>query len=203
MHAIGEAPWKRGDAGGRLRREARTRVRSCRLAPVHHQRRARRRSGWTSCGRQSRCMPSTFSRCSGLEPAAATRAHVSCARDGTRAQSCRVLGSRASFKPTPGWLLFVTHDLPFEERLDILLLNRSHAVLDQAWLSWIYATGAFRNVKIQSHCSIVFDFFSDHSWRVTVLERPQFRLPFIGEPTGAHRGLRFRRHFVIGRAARP
>src|SRR5216683_2278200 len=83
-----------------------------------------------------------------------------------------------------GWLLFITHDTPFEERL--------------------YTTGNFRNLTLDSDKSVVFDFFSDHAWRVTLLDKPQFRFPVarLTEPAGVHRRFGLTRHFAVAAARR-
>src|SRR5690242_12795781 len=47
-----------------------------------------------------------------------------------------------------GWLLFTTHGIPFEEGLDITLLDGSCAAVDGAALFAAYATGTFRNLVL-------------------------------------------------------
>jgi hypothetical protein len=98
-----------------------------------------------------------------------------------------------------GWLLFTTHDIPFEEGLDITLLDGSCKVIDGAALFGAYTTGTFRNLVLASEDTIVFDFFSAHRWRVTLFGRPQFRLPlpWIVEPIGVHRTFGFTRRFAV------
>jgi hypothetical protein len=98
-----------------------------------------------------------------------------------------------------GWLLFTTHDTPFEEQLDIILIDRSYRIVDVASLYGPYTTGTFRNLAIESGESVLFDFFGDHVWRVTLLDRPRFRLPLarLGEPAGVHRRFGFTRNFAV------
>jgi hypothetical protein len=99
-----------------------------------------------------------------------------------------------------GWLLFITHDAPFEEVLDIVLLDRSCRTVDMASLFWPYTTGTFRNLTLASKDTVVFDFFGHHRWRVKLFERPRFRLPLplLVEPIGVHRKFGFKRHFAVG-----
>lgn len=103
-----------------------------------------------------------------------------------------------------GWLLFITHDTPFEEQLDLTLIDRSCRIVDMASLYGLYTTGNFRNLALDSDESAVFDFFGDHAWRVTLLAKPRFRLPVprLTEPAGVHRPFGFTRHFAIAAAKR-
>ena len=98
------------------------------------------------------------------------------------------------------YLLFITHDTPYEEQLDILLLDRSFRQLDLAWLSWSGTTGGFRNLNIESDTSVVFDFFGERPWWVRVFEKPAFRLPLLSEPLGLHRKFGLSRHFAVDHA---
>jgi len=103
-----------------------------------------------------------------------------------------------------GWLLFISHDTPFEEQLDLTLIDRAYRIVDRASLYGLYTTGNFRDLTLEPDDSAVFDFFGDHAWRVTLLERAQFRLPVarLSEPAGVHRRFGFTRHFAITAARR-
>jgi hypothetical protein len=72
----------------------------------------------------------------------------------------------AQFSTPDGTLLFVTHDIPFEERLDIVLLTASGVIADQASLWGAYTTGNFRDISSDGPDSVEFDFFGGHRWRV-------------------------------------
>ena len=98
-----------------------------------------------------------------------------------------------------GWLLFTTHDIPFEEGLDITLLDRHFKIVDSAALYWPYATGDFKNLVLASGDKVAFDFFGDHRWTVTLFEKARLRLPlpWIVEPRGVRRKFGFTRHFAI------
>ena len=103
-----------------------------------------------------------------------------------------------------GWLLFTTHDIPFEEGLDITLLDAACTVIDGAALFAAYATGTFRNLVLAAADTVVFDFFGPRSWRVRLLGKPQFRLPvpWLVEPPGVHRKFGFTRHFAVSEVRR-
>ena len=103
-----------------------------------------------------------------------------------------------------GWLLFTSHGVPFEEGLDITLLDAACAIADGAALFGAYATGTFRNLVLASDDTVVFDFFGPRSWRVRLFDKPQFRLPvpWLVEPPGVHRKFGFTRHFAVSEARR-
>src|SRR5229473_2759457 len=64
--------------------------------------------------------------------------------------------------------------------------------------------GAVLEAQLASDKSVVFDFFGDHAWRVTLLDKPQFRFPVarLTEPAGVHRRFGFTRHFAVAAARR-
>jgi len=103
-----------------------------------------------------------------------------------------------------GWLLFTTHGIPFEEGLDITLLDGSCKIADGAALFAAYATGTFRNLVLAADDTVVFDFFGPRSWRVRLFGRPHFRLPvpWLVEPPGVHRKFGFTRHFAVSEVRR-
>jgi hypothetical protein len=103
-----------------------------------------------------------------------------------------------------GWLLFTTHGIPFEEGLDITLLDGASKIVDGAALFGAYATGTFKNLVLATDDTVVFDFFGPHSWRVRLFGKPQFRLPmpWLVEPPGVHRKFGFTRHFAVSEVRR-
>jgi len=96
-----------------------------------------------------------------------------------------------------GWALFLTHDCPFEERLDIVLLDRAMKIVERADLSAPYAPGIFRIVSGDASQTLDFEFIGDGVWSVAFFDRPRPRVPFWGEPAGVHRPLGFRRRFRL------
>ena len=103
-----------------------------------------------------------------------------------------------------GWLLFTSHGVPFEEGLDITLLDAACAIADGAALFGAYATGTFRNLVLASDDTVLIDFFGPRSWRVRLFDKPRFRLPvpWLVEPPGVHRKFGFTRHFAVSEVRR-
>jgi hypothetical protein len=104
----------------------------------------------------------------------------------------------AQFACATGALLFITHDIPFEEQLDICLVEGA-VLKDRASLYGAYSTGDFRNVAIAGEDRVTFDFFGGHRWQARVFARPEWRLPGVTsrEPAGVHRGLSLSCHFAV------
>lgn len=104
-----------------------------------------------------------------------------------------------ALKTDSKWLLFLTHDVPFEETLDIYLLNVNFETLDRASLTAPNATASFDNLRILSERRVCFTFLGKGFWELELLDRPGFRLPLIGEPLGVARPFGFSRHFLLSR----
>jgi hypothetical protein len=104
----------------------------------------------------------------------------------------------AQYAGPDGTFLFVTHDIPYEETLEILLLTAADTISDRAWLGGAYTTGNFRDATPVGADAVEFSFFGDRRWRVRVLPRPAFRLPILNlEPSGVHRTFGWTRRFTI------
>ncbi|MDR7035621.1 hypothetical protein J2X36_000356 [Methylobacterium sp. BE186] len=99
--------------------------------------------------------------------------------------------------PIPGYLFFLTDDVPFEDALSITLTDPALRILDTARLGGAYATGAWRDPAIDGPGRLSFRFIDEKRWRLRVLPRPGPRLPFLSEPRGVHRPLGLTRHFVL------
>ena len=99
-----------------------------------------------------------------------------------------------------GWLVFLTHDVPYEEGLEIYLLSGDFAILDRATLAAPYRTGCFGGVEVTSPTALRFDFLGKRKWQVELLAEAGFRLPLVSEPAGVQRPLGFTRRFRIGHA---
>jgi len=96
-------------------------------------------------------------------------------------------------------LLFITHNVPYEEQLDLCLISAGNVLKDRLSLAWIYSTGIFSDARVVGKRSIVFSFFADAFWRVDVLPTPGWRLPLVSEPRGVWRRFGFKRRMVITR----
>jgi len=103
----------------------------------------------------------------------------------------------ASLKVNNEWLLFLTHDIPFEESLEICLLGSNFEALDRATLMAPNATGSFEDLQILSEQRMRFRFlgkgFLEREW----LKETAFRLPLMSEPLGVVRPFGFSRRFAL------
>ncbi|MFO7177226.1 MAG: hypothetical protein DIU78_000880 [Pseudomonadota bacterium] len=100
-------------------------------------------------------------------------------------------------------VLFTTDDVPFEDQLTIVLLDRDLRELDSARIGAPYATGTFSELTLIEPDTIRFRFIGDTLWTVRLLSRPQLRVPFVSEPPGVHRRFGFSRHFVVSGNPKP
>jgi hypothetical protein len=103
----------------------------------------------------------------------------------------------AALRADQEWLLFLTHDIPFEESLEICLLDSSFKVLDRATLMALNATGNFENLQILSDQRVRFHFLGKGFWELELLKRSGFRLPLVSEPLGMVRSFGFSRRFIL------
>jgi hypothetical protein len=102
----------------------------------------------------------------------------------------------------PGWLLFVTDDIPYEEMLTIHLLDPDGRPLDSAGIGGPYTTGTFSSMRLDPPSTVRFRFIDDADWFVEILGRPKRALPWWPDARGVCRGARIGRHFVVGRQPR-
>ena len=98
----------------------------------------------------------------------------------------------AALEAPGGWLLFVTHDTPHEEQLDLVLLGADLRVQERASIGGVEAAGLFGDLRTDRDAAS-FTFIGPGRWRVRVLERPRLRWP-VTAPVGVSRpfGLRTR-----------
>lgn len=94
-------------------------------------------------------------------------------------------------------LLFLTHDIPFEEMLSVYLLDKNLNVVDSDHMYSIYSTGVFSNLDLSQSDTVRFRFFGGIGWTLKLLPEKTFVLPFISDPTGVWRPFRFFRMFQI------
>jgi len=121
--------------------------------------------------------------------------------DGAGAASGLIPGAilEAQFQAADGaFLVFTTQDVPFEEQLDLVLLDRELRVLDRATLAAAYATGALRDLRLDAGDSASFSFFGQDRWRVACSLTPRWRLPRLGPP-GLQRAPRLRSRLRLDR----
>jgi hypothetical protein len=95
------------------------------------------------------------------------------------------------------YLLLMTNDIPYEERLSMHLLDGSFALLDTASLGAAYSTGTFAALELLEPDQVSFRFIGDTLWRVELLTEPEFKVPLLGDPRGVSRPLNFSRRFRV------
>lgn len=95
------------------------------------------------------------------------------------------------------YLLFLTDDVPFEEALRIATLDRNFDVQDWATIGGPYTSGSFSDLRIEPPDSATFRFIGGTTWRVRLLGRRGFRIPFFSEPRGVWRKPGFFREFIV------
>ena len=98
-----------------------------------------------------------------------------------------------------GWLIFLTDDVPFEESLNICLIDRAFRIRDRVTLVWPGSSGTFRDPCPTGDNSLQFEFFGDRPWFVDLFKSPRFRLPLFSEPIGVFRPFGFTRRFQVRR----
>lgn len=94
-------------------------------------------------------------------------------------------------------LLFLTNDIPFEDMLNIHLLDAQLNTVDSALIGGMYTTGSFGSLELIQPNSVAFSFIGDTTWRVELSEQPSLRLPFFSDPRGVYRERPFSRYFKI------
>jgi hypothetical protein len=109
----------------------------------------------------------------------------------------------ASLRWNDSFLIFTTDDVPFEEMLRIILLDKNLSTIDSALLGAPYSTGSFDSLKIKDDDTVEFRFIGGITWTLQVFKEKQFRLPLISGPTGVTRKLSFGCRFKIFRKPLP
>ncbi|SDH43992.1 MULTISPECIES: hypothetical protein [unclassified Duganella] len=94
-------------------------------------------------------------------------------------------------------LVFVTDDIMHEDTLRIYLFDARLDLVDSAKLGWMYATGAFSLLELCPPNTVRFLFFGDTDWTLELFNTDVFAIPFISEPRGVSKPLRFHRRFQV------
>lgn len=95
------------------------------------------------------------------------------------------------------YLIFTTNGNPFEETLNIYLLSIDNEVVDSVTVCWPYSTGSFKLLGIVYPDLVRFSFFGDKVWEVEIYRNKRFHIPYVLEPSGVWRKVRFWRSFGI------
>lgn len=102
-----------------------------------------------------------------------------------------------SIKAGTKYLVFMTDDIPNEDKLHIHLLDESLDVIDSATIGSMYSTGSFRDYNIRDSNTLTFYFIGETEWKVEILENKEFLFPFISLPKGVSRKRAFSQYFKI------
>lgn len=94
-------------------------------------------------------------------------------------------------------LLFLTDDVPFEDGLNIYLLDENLNVVDSARMLFIYSTGIFSDLDLTQPDTVRFRFFGGIIWTLKLFPEKKFALPVISDPLGVSRPFTFFRKFHI------
>lgn len=94
-------------------------------------------------------------------------------------------------------LLFLTDDVPFEDTLNIYLLDANFNVVDSARMFFIYSTGVFSDLDLTQPDTVRFCFFGGIVWTLKLFPEKTFALPIISDPRGVSRPFTFLRMFQI------
>jgi hypothetical protein len=105
----------------------------------------------------------------------------------------------AAVRCEPGWLVFATNDIPYEEFLNIHLLDESAKPLDSARIGGPNSTGMFSRLRLEPPATVHFRFIDEADWSVRVLSRPKRTLPWRPDARGVWRGAGLTRHFEVRR----
>lgn len=98
-------------------------------------------------------------------------------------------------------LLFVTNDVPFEDTLNIYLLDSQMNVEDYARLYYIYATGIFSALDVSEPDTVRFNFLGEQRWVLKLFDQKKFFVPVLSDTFGVHRPLTFFRKFHLSATA--
>ncbi|VTP12284.1 hypothetical protein PUATCC27989T_00070 [Phytobacter ursingii] len=99
-------------------------------------------------------------------------------------------------------LLFLTDDTPYEEMLNIALIELNVGVKEILTLGGAYLTGSFADLHILAN-AVEFRFIGDTTWRVEIPAAPFMSLPFVGDPRGVSRPLALRHYIKITASPAP
>lgn len=95
------------------------------------------------------------------------------------------------------YLLFLTNGNPFEDFLNIHMLDQQGALVDSCALGAPYSTGTFSALKILGEALISFRFIGDTVWQLEVFPRWRWRLPLVSEHFGVWRRHLLKFHFQL------
>lgn len=95
------------------------------------------------------------------------------------------------------FLVFLTDDVPFEEVLQVVLLNRAFQEVESLCIGSAYSTGSFSDLALEPPDTVRFRFIGGTTWRITVMKEQHLRIPIFSDPTGVHRGFRVKSRLAV------
>ncbi|MYM68299.1 hypothetical protein GTP45_15890 [Pseudoduganella sp. FT55W] len=113
----------------------------------------------------------------------------------------------AVFQAALAWneyiLLFLTVDVPFEEALNIYLLDRHLHVVDYAQMYFMYSTGVFCDLDLSDADTVRFRFLGEKVWMLKLFPQKRFAIPIVSASLGVHRPWALYRRFQLSADALP
>ncbi|MEO3989428.1 hypothetical protein VSR74_06255 [Pseudocitrobacter sp. Cyp-38S] len=99
------------------------------------------------------------------------------------------------------YLLLATDENPFEQTLEILLIDLQEGVQERVGLFLIYHDGLLKNVCVYDSC-LAFSYFNTEIWRLSVSQKKRCSFPFRGWLAMGGAAFRFHRYLHIMQVSR-
>lgn len=97
------------------------------------------------------------------------------------------------------YLLFLTDDNPFEDFLNIHMLDKQAKVIDSCKLGAPYSTGSFSQLQVSDDekQGVSFRFIGETVWNLEIFPARRLRWPLVSEPFGVWRAHPFHFNFRL------
>ncbi len=100
------------------------------------------------------------------------------------------------------YLIIVSHDCPFEEGLDIYLYDSDNNIVDKLVVLWVYSTGVYKFITIDDNQALYFQFFNNRIYKLNIISRGQFGIPYFVEAFGVWRKLKLKKYLKLKKVKR-
>jgi hypothetical protein len=108
----------------------------------------------------------------------------------------------AQFAVGNDFILFITDDCPFEERLSIYYLDPAAELLDSLQLCVWYTPGILTNLRIKQPNQLHFSFFdASENWVLSVLSKPEIQFWANSHPITRKRPFMHKAYFNLEECA--
>lgn len=94
-------------------------------------------------------------------------------------------------------LIFLTDGVPFEDALNIYLLDENLNVTDYARMYFMYSTGIFSDVDLTEADTVHFHFLGEKRWTLKLFNEGKFYIPILSGTLGVFRPFSFFRKFHL------